>query len=86
MKRLIFGIILVLPFMLRAQNYNVLFIPDSLKKEANAILRCDNNELNIKSTKEVTYKNKFAITILNEDGLKYAQYREWTDKYIILNL
>ena len=51
-------------------------IPDSLKKEAHAIFRYDQTELKIKDLEEVTCIRKYAVTILDEKGSKYANLTE----------
>lgn len=57
-----------------AQDYNVLLIPDSLAKNANAVKRFEELHVVIKSVNKAIIKHKYVITILNEKGDKYAQY------------
>lgn len=52
-----------------AQNYSALLIPDSLKKDANAIVRDDITKTVIHSTKSATIYSKSVVTILNEKGM-----------------
>ncbi len=63
-----------------AQNYSVLFIPDSLTKHANAVKRYEEYRVIIKSADKVIIKHKYAITILNEAGDDHAQYYNSYDK------
>lgn len=51
-------------------------IPDALKKNAHAIMRYSKTEITINSLDEVSYKKKYAITILDEKGKKYAALME----------
>ena len=74
-------LLLLLPLLANSQDYNVRTIPDSLKVNADAVLRSDVNELKIYSPKEATYTCTYAVTILNEDGLRYANYFYRYDKF-----
>jgi transglutaminase-like putative cysteine protease len=67
-----------------AQNYNVALINDSLKKNANAVTRMDEYIVIIKSPSRAIVKHRYAITILNEEGSKFAQYQNYYDKLISL--
>ena len=49
-------------------------IPDSLKEDANAILRNEYLEVHIKALDKTIVKHKYAITIFNEAGAEYANY------------
>ncbi len=68
-----------------AQNYNVSLINDSLKKNADAVTRMDELIVIIKSPSKAIVKHKYAITILNEDGAKFARYDNYYDKLISLS-
>lgn len=61
-------------------EYSILTIPDSLKQNANAVVR--NSELNItiRSQKSMTLKSKVVTTVLNELGLKNLDLSEYYDK------
>jgi hypothetical protein len=62
------------------QNYNVSALPDSLLKNANAVKRFEEMVFEIKSTTSATLYQKYAFTILNENGDQQAQFVEWYDK------
>jgi hypothetical protein len=47
-------------------------ISEKLKENANAVIRYDKTEIKVKDFDKVIYKKKYAITILNEQGKKYA--------------
>ena len=74
MKFLLFICLLVICLATNAQDYNVAAIPDSLKTDANAVLRSEVLEVHIKSLEKTIIKHKYAITILNEAGAGYAEY------------
>ena len=80
MKQIIF-LLFSIPFYAVSQDFNVSLIPDSLKTNADAVLRYDETILKILSPKEATYYNSYAITILNEEGLEYADYFNRYDKF-----
>lgn len=63
-----------------AQNYNVALIPDSLKKNADAVTRFDETKVVIKSLSKAVVTHKYAITVLNEDGDRFARYQNSYDK------
>ncbi len=63
-----------------AQNYDVSLIPDSLKKNADAVTRFDETRVVIKSLSKAVVTHKYAITILNEDGNRFARYQNSYDK------
>ncbi|MEP6713121.1 MAG: DUF3857 domain-containing protein [Ferruginibacter sp.] len=74
-------LIALFPFAaLHAQDYNVNLIPDSLKVNANAVMRFEELKIKIKSPGSAIVKHKYAITILNEAGEKHASYVNSYDK------
>ncbi|MEP7317975.1 MAG: DUF3857 domain-containing protein [Panacibacter sp.] len=80
MKMLPVTLFLFFSFTLSAQNYNILFIPDSLTKKADAVKRFEEIHIIVKSVDKAVIKHKYAITILNEDGDGYAQYYNYYSK------
>ncbi len=56
------------------QSYSIAFIPDSLLKNADAVLRVDETQITIHSISSATVRTKYAYTILNEAGNRFAQY------------
>ncbi len=63
---------------IQAQSYNVLAIPDSLSKGANAVKRYEELRISIKAVDKAVIYHKYATTILNEAGKRYSFYH---DKY-----
>jgi flagellar biosynthesis/type III secretory pathway chaperone len=59
---------------LHAQNYNVALIPDSLTKNAHMVKRMEELHVTIKSLNKVIVTNKYAITILDEQGEEASGY------------
>lgn len=51
-------------------------IPDKLKQNAHAVIRYDKTEIKVSDFDKVIYKRKYAITILDERGKKYARLVE----------
>ncbi len=81
MKKIIAIIIFSFPALVKAQNYNVTLIPDSLLQNAEAVLRFEESKILIHSPKSATYKHKYAITILKESGDEYTRYINHYDKF-----
>ena len=85
MKKIVQLFLLIMPASLLAQAYNVLLIPDSLKKNADMVVRTDEHIMEIKSPGKATIKEKHAYTILNETAAKYAGYTSHYDKFTSIN-
>jgi hypothetical protein len=85
MKIFLFCCLLAAPFSLRAQFYNVSLIPDSLKKEAQAIIREHEYILEIKSPGKAIAKNHTVYTIFNENGDDMGGYIGGYDKFTSIN-
>jgi transglutaminase-like putative cysteine protease len=85
MKKLFLLFIICYVTKLYGQNYNVAFINDSLKKNANAVKRMEQFSVIIESPSKAIVKHKYAITILNEEGAYFAQYDNYYDKLISLS-
>lgn len=83
--KIIYCLLLTVPLLVKAQQYNVNSIPDSLKTNADAVLRNDYMELKIYSPREATVYTDRVVTILNEDGLRYAHYFNTYDKFQKIN-
>ncbi len=54
-------------------------ISPALLKNASVVKRMEEIRFEIKSTTQTTLRYKYAFTILNESGDKYAQFFEWYD-------
>ncbi len=61
-------------------DYSILKISDSLKENANAVLRLDQMDLNILSQRSMNIKKQRVITVLNEKGLNEIDGYEYYDK------
>jgi hypothetical protein len=66
-------------------NYPVYIIPASLKENANAVQRMEEITFTVKSPGEGILKIRYAITILNEKGKKYASVHVGYDKLVKFN-
>lgn len=61
-------------------EYSILTIPDSLKQNANAVLRNSEMNISIPTQNTMTIKSKVITTVLNELGLKNLDLHENYDK------
>lgn len=61
-------------------EYSILTIPDSLKQNANAVLRNSEMNISIPTQNTMTIKSKVITTVLNELGLKNLDLYENYDK------
>ncbi|MEP6595487.1 MAG: DUF3857 domain-containing protein [Ginsengibacter sp.] len=80
MKKLFVVCFTLVSAIIKAQDYNVLLIPDSLVKNANAVKRFEELHVVVKNIGKAVIKHKYAITILNESGDEYATYVNYYDK------
>lgn len=80
MKNISLCLFLLITNYLSAQDYNVLLIPDSLTKNANAVKRMEETRVVIKSAGKAIVHHKYAVTVLNEEGDDYAVYINSYDK------
>jgi hypothetical protein len=71
--------------IIHAQSYNVSLIPDSLTKKACAVKRYEELRISIKEIDKAIIHHKYAITVLNEPGKRYAVYNNDYDKLISLS-
>jgi hypothetical protein len=74
MKKSCWIILLLIESQLHAQNYNVALIPDSLTKNAHMVKRMEELHVIIKALNKVVVTNKYAITILDEQGEEASGY------------
>src|SRR5688500_9146264 len=63
-------------------DYSVATLSKDLTKNANAVKRMEEVRFEIISTGETVLYQKYALTILNEAGDKYAQFAQFYDKLI----
>jgi len=68
-------------FSEKTSNYPVSDIPDELLEEANAVVRLDHTEFELKSRKTATLKAKYVITILNQKANRHAHFVQGYDKF-----
>jgi transglutaminase-like putative cysteine protease len=66
-------------------EYFVATIPDSLKLNANAVVRLDQTDIHITSQRNMNIKNKRIVTILNEKGISAIHAIEHYDKRTTVN-
>lgn len=80
MKKLIY-LFLLAPFSLWAQHYSTALIPDSLRKDARAVLREEEIVLEIKAPGKAVLREHTAFTILNPNGDNLGGYVSDYDKF-----
>src|SRR5688572_18232719 len=85
MKLTLILISILFPAVLTAQDYAVLFIPDSLVKSADVVKRNEEYVLTIKSSSKFTVYEKHTYTILNSSASNYAHYSAFYDKFNSIN-
>jgi len=85
MKKLLLSVLFIAPLGLLAQQYNVLLIPDSLKKNANLVIRDNEYIMEIKSPGKATIKEKHVYTILNESAADHAAYNSRYGRFNTIN-
>ena len=80
-----YGYLMVLFFttLLFSQKteYSTLLIPDSLKQNANAVVRLNQIDIVISSQRDMNIKEKRVVTILNENGISSIGAVEHYDKH-----
>jgi hypothetical protein len=74
MNRVLSIFLVFLSLQATAQNYNVRLIPDSLIKNAHVVKRMEEVHVIIKSLNKVVITNKYALTILDEEGDEASSY------------
>ncbi len=82
MRRFLLIAVLFTGFFAKAGDikYPVSAIPENLKKDADVVKRMEEVEFEVISTKQTKLHYKYALTIMNENGDKYAEFTEWYDK------
>lgn len=84
-KNLVLLFLYFLPSKLTAQDYNILLLPDSLRKGANMVIRNEEYILTIQSPAKYTLYEKHVYTILNPQGAAYASYTSHYDRFSSIN-
>jgi len=82
----IFLVILQLSFGIFAQvaeknNFGISNIPETLKKNATAVVRYRSDDIEIISNTSVVHKVKYILTVLKRSGKKYAHLSLYYDKF-----
>lgn len=76
---LVFFLFTLISFAQKA-NYNIALIPDSLKQNANAVVRLDQMDIMIASQRSMNIKTQRVVTVLNEKGLSHIDAYQHYDK------
>jgi hypothetical protein len=82
MRKFLLGCILLTGFFANAGDvkYPASAIPQELKKDANVVKRMEEFEFRFVNTGEAVLRHKYALTVLNENGDRYAVLMEYYDK------
>lgn len=82
MKKISWTLFLYFAFLtsVEAQIFSDFLIPKELKENANACIRLQETEINIKSRRSMTIKSKRVVTVFNEYGLRHMDASQYYDK------
>ena len=84
MKKIIaffYLLFIVLKTFAQTNNYAIAAIPDSLKKDANVVLREEYIKFTLKDINSAKYQVHDVFTILNEQGKSLLHFQESSDKF-----
>lgn len=81
----LFLFLITLNFYAQKANYAIAAIPDSLKQNANAVVRLDQMDVNIVSQRSMIVKKQRVVTVLNDKGLSDIEAYEHYDKTTSIN-
>jgi len=86
-KRILFFLIILNSFVSYSQktDYSTLFIPDSLKQNANAVIRLNQIDITISSQRKMKIYTKRVVTVFNERGQYAIDANENYDKSSSVN-
>ncbi len=65
--------------------YSALTIPDSLRKDADMVIREENIKLSIKDKNTARYEVQQVITVLNEQAKRFLSFVQFSDKFNMLD-
>jgi len=65
--------------------YSALTIPDSLKKNADMVMREENIKLTVKDKNTARYEVHQIFTVMNEEAKKYLSFVQFSDKFFALD-
>lgn len=88
MKKILTFLILILEATIavaQINTYSALSIPDSLKKDADAVVRDEYTRVLIKDKNTARLEVHEVITVLNEQGKKYLSFVQFSDKFHVLD-
>ena len=84
-KLFLSGILVIIVTLSSAQDYSVSNIPKELREGANAVMRLDEMEFTIYSSKKATKKVHYVVTILNSKANSHAKVYLGYDKLQTIN-
>lgn len=81
MRKRLCLVLFLAPYLAQAQNYATSLIPDSLRKDARAVMREGELILEIKSPEKAILREHFVFTIMNSNGDNLGGYESRYDKF-----
>ncbi|MCP9749971.1 DUF3857 domain-containing protein [Ferruginibacter sp. HRS2-29] len=66
-------------------SYSAFTIPDSLRKDADAVIREDYRKFKVKSIDNASMEVHTVVTIFNENASEHQTFYEWSDKFHVLD-
>ncbi|HQW83287.1 MAG TPA: DUF3857 domain-containing protein, partial [Ferruginibacter sp.] len=77
----------IIPFISAAQNlnYSSFTIPDSLRKDADMVIRDERIHISIKDKNTARYEVRRVFTVLNEQAKGNLNFVQFSDKFHVLN-
>lgn len=88
-KNLLIAFLAISSYVVQAQKkeYSILFIADSIKENANAVVRLDQTDIVISSQRSMNIKTKRVITVLNKKGLSSINaFEHYDNKTAVKNI
>jgi hypothetical protein len=80
-------LLIIITFYCQAQVniYSALTIPDSLKRDADVVVREENIKLSVKDKNTAWYNVHKVFTVLNENAKSYLSFIQYSDKFHVLD-
>ena len=85
MRKRLYLVLLLAPCFARAQNYSTALIPDSLRKDARAVLREEEIILDVKSPEKAILHERMVFTVMNANGDNLGGYESGYDKFTTIS-
>lgn len=84
-KLIVIALLFAIPLFAQKNDYSISLIPDSLKTNANAVVRFNQSYITIFSQKKMKILTKRIVTVLNEKGQYAIHAKEYYEKASSIN-